>query len=87
MNIFEYKLFQVNRKDLDPKYAYIQVTYVQPYFDEQELEHRRTKFERSHNVRHFVFETPFTPGGKARGNIEDQWKRKTILSSKKLIRL
>ncbi|XP_077970747.1 dedicator of cytokinesis protein 9-like isoform X3 [Styela clava] len=72
---------KVNRKDLDPKFAYIQVTYVQPYFDEQEIEHRKNYFERAHNLRNFVFETPFTPGGKARGGIEEQWKRKTILST------
>lgn len=73
----------MNRKDLDPKIAYVQVTYVNPYFDEHEQEQRKTKFERSHNIRNFVFETPFTPGGKARGDIEEQWKRKTILTSKK----
>lgn len=72
---------QVNRGDLDPKLAYIQVTYVLPYFDEQESEHRKTAFERAHNIKNFVFETPFTPGGKARGGIEEQWKRKTILTS------
>uniref|UniRef100_H2YGG2 DOCKER domain-containing protein n=1 Tax=Ciona savignyi TaxID=51511 RepID=H2YGG2_CIOSA len=72
---------KVNRKELDPKLAYIQVTYVQPYFDEQEREQRTTYFEQQHNVRNFVFETPFTPGGRARGDIEEQWKRKTILTT------
>jgi hypothetical protein len=28
-----------------------------------------------------MFETPFTKDGKARGSPEDQWKRKTILTS------
>nr|CAB3239439.1 dedicator of cytokinesis protein 9-like [Phallusia mammillata] len=72
---------KVNRKDLDPKFAYIQVTYVTPYFDEQERGQRRTYFEKNHNVRNFVFETPFTPQGRARGDIEEQWKRKTILTT------
>ncbi|XP_076805731.1 dedicator of cytokinesis protein 9-like isoform X3 [Clavelina lepadiformis] len=72
---------KVNRKELDPKFAYIQVTYVQPYFDEHEREQRRTYFEQQHNVRNFLFETPFTPRGRARGDIDEQWKRKTILTT------
>jgi hypothetical protein len=28
-----------------------------------------------------MFETPFTKDGKARGTPEDQWKRRTILTS------
>ena len=71
----------MNVQELDAKMAYIQVTYVTPFFDERELKDRITQFERSNNVRRFVFETPFTKDGKARGEIEEQYKRKTILTS------
>jgi len=73
---------KVDRKKLDVDRAYIQVTFVYPYFDEMEQEHRVTGFERHHNIKHFCFETPFTPGGKARGEVDEQWKRKTICTSK-----
>lgn len=72
---------QVNPKDLDSKYAYIQVTHVTPYLDEKELEDRRTDFEKSHNIWRFVFETPFTMSGKKQGGVEEQCKRRTVLTS------
>lgn len=72
---------QVNPKDLDPKYAYIQVTYVTPFFEEKEAEDRKTDFEMHHNVNRFVFETPFTLSGKKHGGVEEQCKRRTILTS------
>uniref|UniRef100_A0A8D0D8E7 Dedicator of cytokinesis 10 n=1 Tax=Sander lucioperca TaxID=283035 RepID=A0A8D0D8E7_SANLU len=73
---------KVNPKDLDPKFAYIQVTYVVPYFDEKEQQEKRTDFERHHNIKRFVFETPFTLSGKKHGDVEEQCKRRTILTSK-----
>lgn len=73
---------QVNPKDLDSKYAYIQVTHVTPYLDDKELEDRKTDFEKSHNIRRFVFETPFTVSGKKQGGVEEQCKRRTILTSR-----
>jgi dedicator of cytokinesis protein 9/10/11 len=72
----------VNANELDSKYAYIQVTHVTPYFDEKELTERQTDFERNNNVRRFMFETPFTKDGKAHGEIENQWRRRTIITSK-----
>ncbi|XP_064456848.1 dedicator of cytokinesis protein 9-like isoform X3 [Ornithodoros turicata] len=73
---------QVNLKDLDPKYAYIQVTHVVPYFTEMQLMERQTEFERHNNISEFMFETPFTlDGTKARGSLEEQCKRRTILST------
>lgn len=74
--------FQVNVKELDPKYAYIQVTYVKPYFNDKELTERKTEFERSHNINRFVFEAPYTLSGKKQGCIEEQCKGHTILTSK-----
>uniref|UniRef100_A0AAX7T6K4 Dedicator of cytokinesis 10 n=1 Tax=Astatotilapia calliptera TaxID=8154 RepID=A0AAX7T6K4_ASTCA len=72
---------KVNPKDLDPKFAYIQVTYVVPYFDEKEQCDKRTDFERHHNINRFVFETPFTLSGKKHGDVEEQCKRRTILTT------
>uniref|UniRef100_A0A4W6EHU5 Dedicator of cytokinesis 9b n=1 Tax=Lates calcarifer TaxID=8187 RepID=A0A4W6EHU5_LATCA len=72
---------KVNPKDLDSKYAYIQVTHVTPYLDEKELEDRKTDFEKSHNIRRFVFETPFTVSGKKQGGVEEQCKRRTVLTT------
>uniref|UniRef100_A0A671WDV6 Dedicator of cytokinesis 10 n=1 Tax=Sparus aurata TaxID=8175 RepID=A0A671WDV6_SPAAU len=72
---------KVNPKDLDPKFAYIQVTYVLPFFDEKEQQDKRTDFERHHNINRFVFETPFTLSGKKHGDVEEQCKRRTILTS------
>ncbi|XP_062901937.1 dedicator of cytokinesis protein 10 isoform X1 [Mobula hypostoma] len=72
---------KVNPKDLDPKFAYIQVTFVTPYFDEKELAERRTDFEKHHNIKRFVFETPFTLSGKKHGGVEEQCKRRTILTT------
>ncbi|XP_053748101.1 dedicator of cytokinesis protein 11 isoform X5 [Panthera pardus] len=73
--------FEVNAKDLDPKYAHIQVTYVKPYFDDKELTERKTEFERNHNINRFVFEAPYTLSGKKQGCIEEQCKRRTILTT------
>ncbi|XP_064413718.1 dedicator of cytokinesis protein 9 isoform X1 [Latimeria chalumnae] len=72
---------KVNPKDLDSKYAYIQVTHVIPYFEEKELLERKTDFEKTHNIRRFVFEMPFTVSGKRQGGVEEQCKRRTILTT------
>ena len=37
-------------------------------------------FDENHDVRELVFETPFTVSGKARGSVEAQCKRKTIVT-------
>lgn len=73
---------KVNPKDLDSKYAYIQVTHVSPYLEDKELEDRKTDFEKNHNIRRFVFETPFTTSGGKQGGVEEQCKRRTILTSR-----
>ncbi|XP_012583037.1 PREDICTED: dedicator of cytokinesis protein 10 isoform X2 [Condylura cristata] len=75
---------KVNPKDLDPKYAYIQVTYVTPFFEEKEREDRKTDFEMHHNISRFVFETPFTQSGKKHGGVEEQCKRRTVLTTSHL---
>lgn len=75
-------VIQVNPGELDQKFAYIQVTHVTPYYEEKELQKRITEFERNNNIKRFMFETPFTKAGKARGEIHEQFKRRTILISK-----
>lgn len=77
----------VDVTELDAKMAYIQVTHVTPYFEKNELEIRPTEFEQNHDVSCFMFETPFTKEGKARGSPEEQWKRRSILTSKLLLLL
>ncbi|CAL8331861.1 unnamed protein product [Boreogadus saida] len=72
---------KVNPKDLDPRFAYIQVTYVVPFFDGEEEQDKRTDFEQHHNISRFVFETPFTLSGKKHGEVEEQCKRRTVLST------
>ncbi|XP_061619113.1 dedicator of cytokinesis protein 11 isoform X4 [Phyllopteryx taeniolatus] len=72
---------KVNPKDLDPKFAYVQVTFVKPYFEEKEAPEKKTDFEKCHNINRFVFETPYTLSGKKRGGVEEQCKRKTVLTT------
>ncbi|XP_035917341.1 dedicator of cytokinesis protein 11 isoform X2 [Anopheles stephensi] len=71
----------VDQSTLDPKIAYIQVTHVTPYYCKDELEMRPTEFEQNHDVDTFMYETPFTASGSAHGAVEDQWKRRTVLTT------
>ncbi|XP_053694976.1 dedicator of cytokinesis protein 7 [Sabethes cyaneus] len=71
----------VDIKSLDPEKAYIQITYVEPYFETYELRYRETYFERNFNIKRFIFATPFTKSGKAHGELHEQCKRKTILTT------
>lgn len=72
---------QVKVDELDAKLAYIQVTHVIPFFSKDELDQRLNEFEQNHDVDTFMYETPFTKSGAARGSVEDQWKRKTVIKS------
>ncbi|XP_076872027.1 LOW QUALITY PROTEIN: dedicator of cytokinesis protein 9 [Brachyhypopomus gauderio] len=63
------------------RFAYIQVTHVTPHLEEKELQERRTDFERSHNIQRFVFETPFTTAGRRHGGVDEQCKRRTVLTT------
>nr|XP_046243653.1 dedicator of cytokinesis protein 8 isoform X2 [Scatophagus argus] len=71
----------VNRKQLDPNKAYIQITYVEPFFDDYEMKDRLTNFEKNFNLRRFMYTTPFTKSGRPRGELNEQYKRKTILTT------
>uniref|UniRef100_A0A8C5CC66 Dedicator of cytokinesis 8 n=1 Tax=Gadus morhua TaxID=8049 RepID=A0A8C5CC66_GADMO len=71
----------VDRKKLNPNKAYIQITYAEPYFDDYEMKDRLTNFEKNFNLRRFMFTTPFTRAGRPRGELSEQYKRKTILTT------
>lgn len=44
----------VDISKLNPDRAYIQITYVEPYFDVAELRQRWTTFERNYNISEFT---------------------------------
>lgn len=71
----------VDKGKLDPNKAYIQITYVEPFFDTYELKDRITYFDKNYNLRCFMYCTPFTLDGRAHGDLHEQYKRKTILTT------
>ncbi|XP_054859895.1 dedicator of cytokinesis protein 6 [Eublepharis macularius] len=71
----------VHKNKLDPNKAYIQLTYVEPFFDTYELKDRITYFDKNYNLRTFMFCTPFTLDGRAHGDLHEQFKRKTLLTT------
>ncbi|XP_050551818.1 dedicator of cytokinesis protein 7 isoform X1 [Spodoptera frugiperda] len=71
----------VDASTLDADKAYIQITYVEPYFEPHELRKRVTQYEKNYNIKRFMYATPFTVGGRAHGDIAEQCKRKTILTT------
>jgi dedicator of cytokinesis protein 6/7/8 len=71
----------VDVSTLDPEKIYLQITFVEPYFEAFELRQRETHFERNFNINRFIFSTPFTKAGKAHGELHEQFKRKTILTT------
>ncbi|XP_050403789.1 dedicator of cytokinesis protein 7 [Patella vulgata] len=71
----------VEKEKLDPEKAYIQITYVEPYFDSYEYRDRITYFEKNYKLKRFMYATPFTLDGRAHGELHEQYKRKTILTT------
>lgn len=71
----------VDKTKLDPNKAYIQITFVEPYFDEYEMKDRVTYFEKNSNLRRFMYTTPFTLEGRPRGELHEQYRRNTILTT------
>ncbi|XP_066460304.1 dedicator of cytokinesis protein 8 isoform X3 [Eleutherodactylus coqui] len=71
----------VDKSKLDPNKAYIQITFVEPYFEDYEMKYRMTYFEKNYNLRRFMYTTPFTLDGRPRGDLSEQYKRKTILTT------
>mgnify|MGYP002402491032 CR=1 FL=1 len=70
---------KVDPAALDNNKAHIQITFVEPYFPSEERARRLNYFEQNHNISWFMFETPFTKRGGARGRVNEQFKRKTML--------
>ncbi|KAM8843766.1 dedicator of cytokinesis protein 7 isoform 2-T2 [Spinachia spinachia] len=71
----------VDKNKLDPNKAYLQITYVEPFFDTYELKERVTYFDKNYNLRTFMYCTPFTLDGRAHGDLNEQYKRKSILTT------
>ncbi|XP_066453817.1 dedicator of cytokinesis protein 7 isoform X12 [Eleutherodactylus coqui] len=71
----------VDKCKLDSNKAFIQITYVEPYFDTYEMKDRITYFDKNYNLRRFMYCTPFTLDGRAHGDLHEQFKRKTILTT------
>ncbi|XP_051569546.1 dedicator of cytokinesis protein 7-like isoform X3 [Myxocyprinus asiaticus] len=71
----------VDKNKLDPNKAYLQITYLEPFFDTYELKERITYFDKNYNLRTFMYCTPFTLDGRAHGDLHEQYKRKTILTT------
>ncbi|XP_053212852.1 dedicator of cytokinesis protein 9-like isoform X2 [Panonychus citri] len=74
------------KKDCDPRYAYIQITHVVPYSHVTDpSDDRITDFEKVNNVNKFMFETPFSlidPSKARSSDCEEQCKKRTILVTK-----
>ncbi|KAK4473367.1 hypothetical protein MN116_004525, partial [Schistosoma mekongi] len=85
----------INRSTLDPKKAYVQVTYVEPYIETKDSNKKPlTSYAKHHDVHQFMFETPFlrqpglsteacllASGPKRSDDLTIQWKRRTILTT------
>eukprot|EP00002_Diphylleia_rotans_P017696 TRINITY_DN3433_c0_g1_i5.p1 TRINITY_DN3433_c0_g1~~TRINITY_DN3433_c0_g1_i5.p1 ORF type:complete len:1895 (-),score=353.68 TRINITY_DN3433_c0_g1_i5:366-6050(-) len=70
----------VDRKQLAADKLYLQITSLEPHFDEKDPIPRTTTFEKSNNLYCFVYETPFTKTGAAQtDSVIDQYKMKTFL--------
>ena len=54
---------------------------MEPYFDTYEMKDRITYFDKNYNLRRFMYCTPFTLDGRAHGELHEQFKRKTILTT------
>ncbi|CAI8031739.1 Dedicator of cytokinesis protein 11 [Geodia barretti] len=72
---------RVDIESLASNHANIQITHVEPYFTEDMLQDRTSRFERTNNLSRFVFEAPFTRGGKQQGDVTRQCMRKTVLTT------
>ncbi|MGH0129684.1 UNVERIFIED_CONTAM: hypothetical protein FKN15_050581 [Acipenser sinensis] len=57
------------------------ITYVEPYFDSYEMKDRITYYDKNYNLRRFMYCTPFTLDGRAHGDLHEQYKRKTFLTT------
>uniref|UniRef100_A0A8C2KWU6 Dedicator of cytokinesis 8 n=1 Tax=Cyprinus carpio TaxID=7962 RepID=A0A8C2KWU6_CYPCA len=70
----------VDRKKLNPNKVLL-INMTCPFFDDYEMKDRLTNFEKNFNLRRFMYTTPFTKSGRPRGELNEQYKRKTILTT------
>jgi hypothetical protein len=73
----------VKPEELDPNVCHIQLGAVEimPAEGESSVAPVKSVYKQYFNIRRFVMEQPFTKGGKAQGEIEDQYIRRTIFST------
>lgn len=60
-----------------PDKIYLQITTIKPHV--RDTEHRQGFFEQNTNISEFIWETPYTLTGKPQGELQEQYKRKTII--------
>eukprot|EP01101_Sappina_pedata_P013074 TRINITY_DN9379_c0_g1_i1.p1 TRINITY_DN9379_c0_g1~~TRINITY_DN9379_c0_g1_i1.p1 ORF type:complete len:562 (-),score=218.46 TRINITY_DN9379_c0_g1_i1:33-1577(-) len=71
-----------DRSKFEKGKIYLQLTHVERYFSQQELEKRNTHFARSTKISHFIYSAPFTKAGGPRADgVSGQWIRKTVLTT------
>jgi hypothetical protein len=73
----------LDRSKMREDVGYLQVVSLTEYFDPAEAADRPNLWDKKFNNRRFIFETPFTKSGKAQGDLVEQCKRKTILTTGK----
>lgn len=73
----------VDRSKQDPNKVYIAIMFCEPFHTLEELKVKPTYFDRINGVTKFFYEVPYTLSGKARGEVEDQYKRKIIMKTDK----
>eukprot|EP00300_Choanocystis_sp_HF-7_P019547 c20373_g1_i6.p1 GENE.c20373_g1_i6~~c20373_g1_i6.p1 ORF type:complete len:778 (+),score=212.01 c20373_g1_i6:216-2336(+) len=73
---------QVENGPFEPGHFYAQITYLEPYVAESEVQDRVTVYERNTRISEFVFETPFTTTGAKYGSLREQQKRIIVMTVK-----
>ncbi|CAH8536215.1 unnamed protein product [Dicrocoelium dendriticum] len=61
--------------------VYLQITYVEPYFEKHELDLRTTALQRNYMLKQFSYSIPFTPSGTPYGSLSEQFQRQIILTT------
>jgi hypothetical protein len=75
---------KLDATQMDPGCVYLSVVYCEPYLPKEDTMKRPTYFERVNDINRFVFEQPYTQiPGKAHGEVDQQYKKKTILTTEK----
>eukprot|EP00898_Chlorokybus_atmophyticus_P008281 jgi/Chlat1/8454/Chrsp80S07860 len=69
----------VSTTELLPGVGYIQVTFVDPL--PQDMNVTDLIVDQNTGLSRFTYDTPFTPSGNVHGGLQDQWKRRTVLTT------